>query len=354
MDTPSGSAPSSAPSAPAAPSTPSAPSPVSAKAPPQADVYKGSEVTTPDSPAASETKSEEKKRRLLSLKVDGKEEQVDLDGMSDEQVALELQMAKAARKRMQESAELKKQVQGFIEALKKDPISALKDPAFGVDVRKLVEDQLIEEYNLNQLPEHEKKLREQEKKLKDYETREQERTRQEQEIARSKNMEELKAKTLNQIETDFSAALEAKNLPKTRETMAAMAEISAMYLEKYNTTLTPGQLASEVEARIESQAKYLTAKMSPEALVKYLGKDVVDGLIKHSIESYRAGKSAPKAPNAPETPATPNSKFAEVKERKVLHSSLFDDADLNTDPDNSRATKKSNSFKAFTKLKRGF
>lgn len=344
MDTPSSNAPS-APATSSSPSTASSPAPsatsasagtVSAKSAPGPDTYENNK-----SPVA-ETKTEEaRKARKLKLKVDGKEEEYDVDAMSDEQLAIDIQMAKAARKRMQESADTKKQFNSIIEGLKKGDFSILKDPAIGIDVRKMVEDQLVEEFKANQLPEHErkameleKKLQEREAKLKEYETKESEAARQ-----------KLEASTLQEIETDFKTALESKDLPKTRETMALMAEVAATYLEKHGIQLTPQQLASEVESRIQSQAKYVLSKMNPAALVKYLGQDVVNSLVKHSVDTYKAKQAAGSA-GRQTAPGETTEAFTPRPPEKPKHSSISEGII-------ERSGKKTHSMKDLVAIARG-
>ncbi len=352
MDSPVPSS-SPAPSAPSTTAAPSAPATPVAKAPPQPDSFKSTESSKEVKP--TEAKSEAK-RRLLQLKVDGKEEQLDVDSMPDEQLAIELQLAKAARKRMQEAAELKKQVSTLMEAIKKDPISALKDPAFGnLDVRKMVEDRLIEEYQNQQLPEHERKIKELEKQLESERKEKEERMRVEQEATKAKSLAELEAKTLSEIEKDFGEALESSGLPCTRETMAMMAEVQATYLDKYNITLTPAQLASEVDNRIQQQAKYVLSKLSGDSLIKYLGQDMVDAIVKHSVSSYRAKKNQSTQSQEISTDSTNTAYSVNRKDATPpkARSSLFDDNERGQE-DLTRAAKKSQSFKEFAKLKRGF
>lgn len=318
---PAAPAPSSTPAATPTSSTPSTPV---AKSPPGPDTFKSEVAPSTETP-------QQKAARKLKLKVDGQEREIDINSMPDEQLALKLQMAEAASKRMEEAATQRKQLNKIVEAFKKGDFSILKDPAIGIDVRKMVEDQIIEEYNAKQLPEadrvkaeYEKQLRERDEKIKEYETAQQK-------IAR----EQLEAKTLSEIETEFTAALQSRELPQTRETMALMADVAATYLEKYGVSLTPQQLAAEVDNKIQAQAKYVLSQLKGEQLVKYLGQDVVNSLVKMSVEKYRSASTTPK----PEVPVQ-----KEIALPKGA-SSLFDEE--------TKTARKMSSMKDFARLKKG-
>src|ERR1041385_1180397 len=107
-----------------------------------------SDLANQDSTAQATPKAPEKAQprvKKFKLKVDGKDldEEVNLD--DEEYLTKQLQLAKAAQKRMGEYATLEKQVKSFIEELRRDPKKVLSDPNVGIDVKKLAASVIEEE-----------------------------------------------------------------------------------------------------------------------------------------------------------------------------------------------------------------
>lgn len=95
-----------------------------------------------DTKAKTEVKKEEKKsnKKNLKLKVDGKEEDYELDLDNEEELRKNLQLSRVAQKRMAEMAAMKKDVTDLIQRLNKDPLSFLADAenGMGMNVEDLV------------------------------------------------------------------------------------------------------------------------------------------------------------------------------------------------------------------------
>src|SRR5688572_742490 len=100
------------------------------------------------------TEAAERKARKLKLKVDGAEIDYDIDATSDEDLATELQLAKAARKRMQEAADIRKKFTELVQRGQQDPFKAMEE-LFGVDGYKIAEEKLRQKYLEEELPPHE-------------------------------------------------------------------------------------------------------------------------------------------------------------------------------------------------------
>lgn len=231
---------------------------------------------------AQETPAE-KAARIYKLKVDGVEEEVDLDSFDDMQLVKQLQMAKAASKRMQEAAEVRKAFKQFQENVKKDPLAVLKSKEFGeLDVRKMVEEQILREYEESQLPEETRKLKEMERLL-------QERENQLQEIHNRQLQEAqaaFEAKVEAETEAELISALEVSDLPKNRETLAVLAQVAKINLE-HGLELTPQQLAAEAKARIARMHGAVTKVMKGPQLIQHLGEDVVKEVLRYKLQSAK-------------------------------------------------------------------
>lgn len=298
--------PSAAPASPAtqtkAPAA-SSPSPRTAATPAPQTQSKAPVSTAPNSkhadpPAEAPTGGEtaaQKRARLLKLKVDGKVEEIDVESMSDEQLALDLQMSRAARKRMQEAAEIQKQYQKLREAIKADPFEALKDPAFGgLDVYELAQQRMVDEYQKTLMtPEQQEKLKLQQE-AETYKKQLQE-IRQRQEAEQRQVMEK---KIFEETEREFTAALEASDLPKNHETVYTMAEIAKMNLE-HGVEMTPQQIAHETKARLEGNAQRYIRSLKGDALTKFLGEEAVKEILRTEVKKVRGSQAAPPQAQAP-------------------------------------------------------
>lgn len=84
-------------------------------------------------------------KKKFNLKVDGKDEQLELDLANEEELKKHLQMSRAAQKRMQQFSEYEKGVKGLFETLKNDPLKVLSDPRLGIPdaVRKKLAESII-------------------------------------------------------------------------------------------------------------------------------------------------------------------------------------------------------------------
>ena len=296
-------APRSSPSAPAASPTPAArTAPTSAAANPN----------TPAVPKPGETQqqAEVKKARRIAIKVDGASDEIDIDAMSDEEIAKAFQMSRVAPKRMQESAELKKQFAAFQESLKKDPFAALKDPAFGgLDLEALAEQRLAQKYAESIMPEQERQRLEIERERDRYKT-EVETYKQEQ---ATKQQAELDQRVFQETETEFLSALETSGLPRTKQTLYMMAEVARINLD-HGLEMTSAQMAQEVQNRINGMHKHVTTSLKGDALIKHLGPEVVKEIVRMELERVRGTKPAFVKP----TTAVTNSPFETDDDGKAI------------------------------------
>ncbi len=234
----------------------------------------------------------EERRHKLKLKVDGNEEE--WEG-TDADMARELQLSRAARKRMQEAAEKSKSVDSFMERVRKDPMNALKDPSIGVDIKELVKKQLIKEYEDEQLKAQdprEYELREAKAQLEAFKAEKQKAEETAKEAAERQAQEEMDARVRTDLETKFIQAMEQSDLPKDRHTLAEMARVAQVNFAK-GLDLTPAEMAQEVKERMDSNAKRYLSNLKGEQLAKRLGDDVVKEVQRYLLQKARGAKAAP-------------------------------------------------------------
>jgi hypothetical protein len=301
-----------APSAPAAAS--SAPStPAATPAPSEAAA---SSTSTPSTPAAPVAPS----KRQYKLKVDGQEV---VEELSDDEIPLRLQKAKAADKRFQEAADLQKKLQEAMERFIADPFEASEDPVFkerGLNMWELAEKKLAEKYRAEM-------LKAQDPKEFERVEREQALTKREQEI--QKWQQEQKAQQQQAVEqhvaqetfNTFNSAIEKHGLPRDGETLAMMADIALLNLD-HGIELTVDQLAQATKERLDGfskKAKSQFETMDGDALINELGPAVVEKVRNALLAKARAqrGQPKPQAPtaSAPEPEERPYRSESEVRRR---------------------------------------
>ena len=286
------SAPTSAPSK-AAPSAPSSPAP-SSGAPSSAAPPTTAGMNTTSPQGASSTPDVKKAARKLQIKVDGEVEEVDLESLDDNELTKRFQMAKAANKRMQEAAEARKQFDKFYQTLEKDPLEALKSK--NIDVRKLVEEQILREYEESQMQEPERKVLQRQREL---EAREAKIKEMETQI-QAKHQTELEERVFQETRNQFLTALESANLPRSDETLYMMADIARINLDN-GIDVSPQQMAAEVKNRMQVMHTNIVKDLKGEQLAQYLGDSVVAEVLKFAVEKVKAQQNQqafqPQAPS---------------------------------------------------------
>lgn len=226
----------------------------------------------------SEKKELEKKLKKYKLKVDGKEEEMELDLDNEEEVKKHLQFSKAAQKRMQEKAELQKSVEQFIDLLRTNPRKVLSDPNINVDIKKFAQDILNEELeNANKSPEQleKEKLQKELEELKD-------KYKKDEEDRKSKEYQRLQQEAEQKLEGEISDALTSSELPKSPYTVRKMAEIMMLALQN-DIDLGPKDVIPLLRKQMKEDISELFSASSDEVLEELIGKDNISRIRKRNI-----------------------------------------------------------------------
>ena len=239
---------------------------------------------TPAAPTAAE-------KRRYALKVDGQEIEEEL---SDDEIRVRLQKAHAVDKRFAEVANQRKQIEAALAQLKTDPAKALKEIA-GLDLDEWAEKRILERYQEAMLPEAEREKAEMQRKLAEYERQfEEQKT-----AAERQKAEAYEQQVFEQTEQEFISAVEQLGYDKgfSRTVLVPMmAEIAEAALD-YGVELTPSQMATEANKRLETIHRRQVQGLKGEALLKYLGDDVVTEAIRAKLAATKG--AAPQAAQPP-------------------------------------------------------
>lgn len=258
--------------------------PVSAPAPSEGVSSQGdSAPQTDQTPSSSPTKESTEVKaeaRRLKLKIDGAEEEYDLD--NEDNLRRDLQKARAADKRMAEAAKLQKQYDSY----KADPKAFLRDPANGFNARELAEQIMLEDLEAEMMSPQEKLAREKDARLKKYEEQEAAAEQELQEQAKQHKVMQARQHWDNVIGT----ALEASELPKTAETVARIARaLRQAKAQGYSPEIA--DIVAEVKASYDSEFSSLYGKSSLEQLMKF-NPQLIEQLRQHDLAKLKA-KPAP-------------------------------------------------------------
>lgn len=246
---------------------------------------------------ANLTKSEVKRLNSLRLKVDGREydEALPFDipdtAEARDWMTKNLQLSKVSQKRMSEYSKLEGDAKQFIEMLRKDPESVLRDPNLGVDLKKLAAKIIEEEIaNSQKSPDQleKEKLQSELKKIK--EEREREKT-----AAQQREFEATTKQAYEQYDNEMTKAIESSDLPKSPYVVKKLADYMHTALAN-GVELTASEVLPLVREEIQSDLQQMFQIMPEDAIEKIMGKDILTKLRKSSIAKAKGIKAKPPVP----------------------------------------------------------
>ena len=243
---------------------------------------------------AAEAKAEAKRISKLRLKVDGRELEEELpfeieeDPEILEYLTKNLQMSKAAQKRMAEYAQYQKEVNALVDKLRKNPRAVLSDPSIGVDLKQLAAEIVEEEIaNSQKSPEQ----LEREKLERELLALKEEREREKQDFQR-KEFERLQEVEFERYDSLMSKALETSDLPKSPYVVKKMAEYMLLGLNE-GIELTPEDVIPLVRDEIQGDIRDMFSAMPEDVVEKLIGKDTLGRIRKKNLSK---AKSSPPVP----------------------------------------------------------
>lgn len=238
--------------------------------------------------ATPEAKAKERLLKKFKLKVDGKEEDYEIDMNNEEELTKHFQLSKVARKRMEESAMTNKRAQEFINQMKRDPISVLKNPALGINVREAVENYLAEQIREESMSPDEKRLQQAERIIREREEEE----RGKKTKAETEQMEKLKRHYADDYDKKIGDALKSANLPKSPKTVQRMAGLMRKNLE-LGLEMEPKDLVEIVREDYLAEIKELFGATDEDTLLSLMGDDVSNKVRKADLKRLKGLGTTP-------------------------------------------------------------
>lgn len=221
--------------------------------------------------------------KRLKLKVDGEEFEEDYDLANEEQLRKDLQLARAAKKRMSEAQGLKKEAYQIIEQYKNDPIGLMK--ALGPKGYDIAEQLLLEKLQGEMMTPEQRQMAELQQKLARYEQQEKE----QKEKAEQEEMQALEMKQAEHYQKVIIDALDKTGLPKD----PALAKRAAFLLKKnleLGLDLDAADLAQEIKQEVIGTLKAVAGSSEAQQLLDLLGPDIAKKIRKHDLEQLKSKK----------------------------------------------------------------
>lgn len=272
--------PSAAPSAPA--------TTVPSEAPAASEVNESSDTSQEAAPQeaaaqidADPNLNKEQKKQLkkqLKIKVDGQEFTEEFDPNDDDYLRKNLQLAKVSQKRMQETAEIKKQVGDFLQLLQRDPAQALAD--LGIDPDQFAEGHLTKKVeDLKKSPQQlaQEKVEAELTKLKaEIQRKEQE--------AQQAEIRQLQQQYEIELDRDITDALVGQNeLPKSPYVVKRMADLMLLAIKNGNPNVKASDVMPVVRKQIKRELQDMFGQMPEDILENVVGKPNMERMRKKRL-----------------------------------------------------------------------
>lgn len=214
--------------------------------------------------------------RKFNIKVDGKEQEVEIDLSDEEAIIKELQLARMGQKRAQEKSELENATAQFLRDMRANPFKALKqlDPEFDEMsyVNEFVE-KLIKENEMTPEEKEQARIRE------EYEQLKAEKERYQKEAQERKQQEEV-AQILSQIKSEIEEVLTAdEDLNVSDKAISLVAAEMDRAWKTHKVDLNPKQALDVVKKRLQKEYEDSTNMFkSTDSMKKYMGNNLLEKL----------------------------------------------------------------------------
>lgn len=238
------------------------------------------EVATETEAPQTEAQHVQSLLKKFKLKVDGEEIEEEIDLADEERLVRELQLAKAAKKRMAEAQEAKRKAYEIAQAFEQDPASILR--RLGDKGYEYAEQVLLEKLQREMMTPEQRQLAEMKAKLEQYEKMEAEQKRQ-QELAQQQALE---AKIAQEYQQKIISALDKSGLPKTPEMAKRMAYLLQKNME-LGLDLDAEDLAQEAKNEVMGLIGSLSKDADAEKLLALIGKENLKKIDKHRVQQLK-------------------------------------------------------------------
>lgn len=257
-----------------------------------------------------EQKALEKAIKAYEIKVNGKSKKVELDLNDEASIKKYLEKAEGAQEKFQEAALYRKQAEQLVEMLQKDPLSILRNPALGIDVKKLAEMVLDEQLQ-------EASLSPEQKRIKELESALTEREKKEKDLKDAKDAEDKQRLTREmyvKAEQDMMQALDTSSIGASPYAVRRVADMmSALIEEGYEGVEIKDIMPFAERVILQELGGHIQKHRDPTKLEKLLGKDVLKEYRKSKISAVKKTPNANTVETGKKTADTPKEEPKKIK-----------------------------------------
>lgn len=246
-------------------------------------------------------------KRKLKLKVDGQEFEEEIDLADEGYLTKQLQLAKVAQRRMQETAEIRKDLQSFFELLKEDPDAALQE--IGLNPEEYAKSKIEKEIERRKKSPEQLRIEELEREIaKDRKIRETEaKTKRDAEVAALQEQFEVR------LETDISDALASNtDLPKSPYVVKRITDLMIDMLNRGKKDVSVKDVLPIVKKQFKKDFSEMFDQMPEDILENMVGRGNLDRLRKSRVKKARDSQKS--VETAKSIKATGNDVDAKSKE----------------------------------------
>lgn len=219
-------------------------------------------------------------KKKYKLKVDDQEIEEELDLSNEKDIINRLQLAKVSQKRMQEAAELKKQVADLAKVLNESPEEVLK--ALGKDPHDWAVQLLQKKMEDEMMDPKERELQQTKKELEELRNK----AKKEEEERITRERARMQAEYEKKYEEDFTKALDSGMLAKTPLTISKLAQFLTLAIDN-NYDVTAQDLIPLVKKELEAETRALIAASPDEYVEALLGKERFNSIRKKQIAAVK-------------------------------------------------------------------
>jgi hypothetical protein len=212
------------------------------------------------------------------VKIEGGESEV-----TYEELLNGYQMRQASQRRFEEAAQRQKQAEQFFDAIKKDPITAMKQ--LNVDFDSAAEAYYAEKLKLEMMDPKERALLEKEKELSEYKKKEADYKKD----LETREIAALQSQALKEIDVEIGEVLRKSGTKSSPKVVARLAELMLASLEK-GERMPADKAYAKTYSDLKDEVITFTGSLPPAELVKVLPKEQVDALRKYFVSEVTDNK----------------------------------------------------------------
>ncbi len=211
------------------------------------------------------------------IKVNGKEKSVSLD-----ELISYAQRAEGSEKKFKEAHAMRTQAEKIINLIKTDPISVLSHPSVGHDFKKLAEDYLYKQIQIEQLTPEQRELMDLKQKLTDAE--QEKKTLKEQQD--QERLDTLTKHYNDQYDKEITEALKTANLPRTNHTVKRVAYYLMEGLKR-GVELKAPDIMDFVRKDYETEISNILGASDAETIAKIIGDQNLEKIRQYHVNKIK-------------------------------------------------------------------